>query len=177
MASSPSLLSTIYILLAIWNGFNKSVKIMVFDHIWSIISYHVKARQNKEWSVIFKYKIANDMEMQDKAITGRNCRHYKAMADSPQTSSFDLTWPLVFIFNSLCYIGSLHLFDRMALIPAISWWSRSSWTSWPSPSSRVAGLGRLSVGAKMAMKPFVKRVFTIFATIASFLRVISNFWI
>ena len=40
---------------------------------------------------------------------------------------------------------------------------------------RVAGLGRLSAGAKMAMKPFVKRVFTIFATNASFLRVISNF--
>ena len=40
---------------------------------------------------------------------------------------------------------------------------------------RVAGLGRLSAGAKMAMKPFVKRVFTIFATSASFLRVISNF--
>ena len=39
----------------------------------------------------------------------------------------------------------------------------------------VAGLGRLSAGAKMAMKPFVKRVFTIFATNASFLRVISNF--
>ena len=43
--------------------------------------------------------------------------------------------------------------------------------------SRVAGLGRLSAGAKMAMKPFVKRVFTIFATNASFLRVISNFQI
>ena len=42
-------------------------------------------------------------------------------------------------------------------------------------SCRVAGLGRLSAGAKMAMKPFVKRVFTIFATNASFLRVISNF--
>ena len=42
-------------------------------------------------------------------------------------------------------------------------------------SMRVAGLGRLSAGAKMAMKPFVKRVFTIFATNASFLRVISNF--
>ena len=41
--------------------------------------------------------------------------------------------------------------------------------------NRVAGLGRLSAGAKMAMKPFVKRVFTIFATNASFLRVISNF--
>ena len=41
--------------------------------------------------------------------------------------------------------------------------------------SRVAGLGRLSAGAKMTMKPFVKRVFTIFATNASFLRVISNF--
>ena len=40
---------------------------------------------------------------------------------------------------------------------------------------RVAGLGRLLAGAKMAMKPFVKRVFTIFATNASFLRVISNF--
>ena len=40
---------------------------------------------------------------------------------------------------------------------------------------RVAGLGRLSAGAKMAMKPFVKRVFTIFATNASLLRVISNF--
>ena len=42
-------------------------------------------------------------------------------------------------------------------------------------SSRVAGLGRLSAGAKMARKPFVKRVFTTFATNASFLRVISNF--
>ena len=41
--------------------------------------------------------------------------------------------------------------------------------------ARVAGLGRLSAGAKMAMKPFVKRLFTIFATNASFLRVISNF--
>ena len=41
--------------------------------------------------------------------------------------------------------------------------------------TRVAGLGRLSAGAKMAMKPFVKRVFTIFVTNASFLRVISNF--
>ena len=40
---------------------------------------------------------------------------------------------------------------------------------------RVAGLGRLSAGAKMAMKPFVKREFTIFATNALFLRVISNF--
>ena len=40
---------------------------------------------------------------------------------------------------------------------------------------RVAGLGRLSAGAKMAMKPFVKRVLTIFVTNASFLRVISNF--
>ena len=41
--------------------------------------------------------------------------------------------------------------------------------------SRVAGFGRLSAGANMAMKPFVKRVITIFATNASFLRVISNF--
>ena len=40
--------------------------------------------------------------------------------------------------------------------------------------SRVAGLGRLSAGAKMALKPFVKRVFTIFATNASFLHVIAN---
>ena len=40
---------------------------------------------------------------------------------------------------------------------------------------RVAGLGRLSAGANMAMKPFVKRVITIFATNASFLRIISNF--
>ena len=43
------------------------------------------------------------------------------------------------------------------------------------PLGRVAGLGRLSAGANMAMKPFVKRVITIFATNASFLRVISNF--
>ena len=39
---------------------------------------------------------------------------------------------------------------------------------------RVAGLGRLSAGAKMAKKPFVKRVYTIFATNVSFLRVIAN---
>ena len=145
-----SLLSAIYILYTICLqfemksprvGFTKLVKIMVFDHIWAIIRYHIKARQIKGWSVIFKYKIANNMEMQDKAITGRDCRHYKAMADSPQTSSFDLTWLSVFTFNSFCYIGSLHLFDRMAMIPAKSWWSkspRSSWSSWSSsPSSTV----------------------------------------
>ena len=40
---------------------------------------------------------------------------------------------------------------------------------------RVAELGSLSSGAKMALEIFVKRVFTIFATNASFLRVISNF--
>ena len=41
-------------------------------------------------------------------------------------------------------------------------------------SIRVAELGSLSSGAKMATKIFVKRVFIIFATKASFLRVIAN---
>ena len=41
-------------------------------------------------------------------------------------------------------------------------------------TTRVAELGSLSSGAKMAMKMFVKRVFTIFASNASFLRVIAN---
>ena len=39
---------------------------------------------------------------------------------------------------------------------------------------RVAELGSLSSGAKMAMKIFVKHVLTIFASNASFLRVIAN---
>ena len=39
---------------------------------------------------------------------------------------------------------------------------------------RVAELGSLSSGAKMAMEIFVKRVFTIFASNASFLRIIAN---
>ena len=39
---------------------------------------------------------------------------------------------------------------------------------------RVAELGSLSSGARMAMKIFVKRVFTIFASNASLLRVIAN---
>ena len=39
---------------------------------------------------------------------------------------------------------------------------------------RVVELGSLSSGAKMAMKIFVKRVFTIFASNASFLRVIAK---
>ena len=39
---------------------------------------------------------------------------------------------------------------------------------------RVAELGSLSSGAKIAMKIFVKRVFTIFASNVSFLRVIAN---
>ena len=42
------------------------------------------------------------------------------------------------------------------------------------PTTRVAELGSLSSGAKMAMKIFVKRVFTIFASNALFLRVIAN---
>ena len=40
--------------------------------------------------------------------------------------------------------------------------------------SRVAELGSLSSGEEMDMKIFVKRVFTIFATNASFLSVIAN---
>ena len=40
--------------------------------------------------------------------------------------------------------------------------------------SRVAEVGSLSARAKMAIKIFVKRIFTIFPTIASFLRVIAN---
>ena len=39
---------------------------------------------------------------------------------------------------------------------------------------RVAELGSLSSGAKMAMKIFVKRVITNFATNASFLRITAN---
>ena len=45
---------------------------------------------------------------------------------------------------------------------------------WDMVKGRVAELGSLSSGAKMAMKIFVKRVFTIFASNASFLRVIAN---
>ena len=39
---------------------------------------------------------------------------------------------------------------------------------------RVAELGSLWSGAKMTMEIFVKRVFTIFASNASFLHVIAN---
>ena len=39
---------------------------------------------------------------------------------------------------------------------------------------RVAELGSLSSGTKMAMKIFVKCIFTIFATNTSLLRVIAN---
>ena len=42
------------------------------------------------------------------------------------------------------------------------------------PQNRVAELGSLSSGAKMAMQIFVKRLFTIFATNAPFLRKIAN---
>ena len=41
-------------------------------------------------------------------------------------------------------------------------------------TGRVAELGSLSLGAKMVMQIFVKRVFTIFAKNASFVRVIAN---
>ena len=43
-----------------------------------------------------------------------------------------------------------------------------------SGTGRVAELDSLSSGAKMAMKIFVKRIFTISATNATFLRVIAN---
>ena len=39
---------------------------------------------------------------------------------------------------------------------------------------RVAELGSLSLGAKMALEIFFKRVFTFFATNVSFLRVIAK---
>ena len=61
-------------------------------------------------------------------------------------------------FSSTCQLVTLYNFNLLII-----------------DANRVAGLGRLSAGAKMAMKPFVKHVFTILATNASFLRVISNF--
>ena len=45
---------------------------------------------------------------------------------------------------------------------------------WVREGERVAEVGSLSSKAKMAMKFFVKRVFTIFATNASVLRTIAN---
>ena len=47
-------------------------------------------------------------------------------------------------------------------------------SSFNADGGRLAELGSLSSGAKMAMKIFVKRVFTIFVSNASFLRVIAN---
>ena len=47
-------------------------------------------------------------------------------------------------------------------------------TAMAEPGSRVADFGSLSSAANMAMKIFVKRAFTIFASNASFLRVIAN---
>ena len=69
-----------------------------------------------------------------------------------------------------------------------SYWLQMSWrTSWLITlecgeifiqsilySHRVAELGSLSSGAKMPMEIFVKHVFTIFASNASFLRIITN---
>ena len=77
-------------------------------------------------------------------------------------------------FNSVQKTGEASSKKGIANRPNVSIWPIrivDSFLVW----CRVAGLGRLSAGAKMAMKPFVKRVFTIFATNASFLRVISNF--
>ena len=84
-------------------------------------------------------------------------------------------------FLCLPLIFSRHI-SRLKTLKSDFLWGLDSVKSWPVPCNgylwtRVAGLGRLSAGAKMAMKPFVKRVFTIFATNVSFLRVISNFWI
>ena len=80
----------------------------------------------------------------------------------PSVILFD--FPDALLVIALCFFcGGFWGFLAFVLLPNILFWSR------------VAGLGRLSAGAKMTMKPFVKRVFTIFATNASFLCVISNF--
>ena len=55
-----------------------------------------------------------------------------------------------------------------------SWHSIIEPKRWQSPPIRVEEFGSLSPGTKMAMKIFVKRVFTTFATTASFLRLIAN---
>ena len=68
--------------------------------------------------------------------------------------------------------GSLTI-SQHPLWPEKCFWSSGSSTPKSYPS-RVAELGSLLLGAKMAMKTFVKRVFTIFATNALFLRVIAN---
>ena len=52
--------------------------------------------------------------------------------------------------------------------------TRNSTSSLLYMCPRVAELGSLSSGAKMAMKIFVKGVFTIFATNAPFLRKFAN---
>ena len=68
--------------------------------------------------------------------------------------------------------GSLTI-SQHPLWPEKCFWSSGSSTPKSYPS-RVAELGSLLLGAKMAMKTFVKRVFTIFTTNVAFLRVIAN---
>ena len=74
-----------------------------------------------------------------------------------------------------CFSGRAPIYSQLPTIPR-----GEETTCHPPPhpcitiETRVAELGSLSSGAKMAMKIFVKRVFTIFATNASFLRVIAN---
>ena len=74
--------------------------------------------------------------------------------------------------------------SKQYMIYANNFWRKKCWTmhqvlKWNKSfatnlCNRVAELGSLSSGAKMAMKIFVKRVFTIFASNASFLCVIAN---
>ena len=91
--------------------------------------------------------------------------------------------------RSLLWLPAFPQNINWVIVPAVNWNIYSSLWSLPwsldlsvdnlyhlptSSSRQVAELGSLSSGAKMAMKTFVKRTFTIFATNASFLRVIAN---
>ena len=67
-----------------------------------------------------------------------------------------------------------HLLDGEMITNLFFSKSKKNSSGYKEFPGRVAELGSLLSGAKMAMKFFVKRVFTIFVTNASFLRVITN---
>ena len=105
-------------------------------------------------------------------------------------------WSSLHLFRNRACCSNVHPYLALVIIESVrdnllnvavglqGWRSREGWVRLKMSSSkdkpktlityRVAELGSLSSGAKMAMKIFVKRVFTIFASNASFLRVIAN---
>ena len=141
----------------------QTVAVVLWCALWTICKDFVLCSEGKDHFVLW---------VVDVVVTGNGCRwkqNYHPMIVDENYDYYRQCWQCLHQRRE-----QKHLLDGEVITNLFFSKSKGNSSGYKEFPGRVAELGSLSSGAKMAMKIFVKRVFTIFASNASFLRVIAN---